>query len=143
MWTFGLLPEVKRVFAKPNFPKHYPNTIVPDFAVAVQAKYEVIQMSVLENPFNTKYFGWLDIGYFRDIAYIPKSNSTFSIYLPRGFQEDSVAYQEVFSRRMEVGIREIFYHNIDWLAGGFFIAKAEVMYEWTREHKVPRIYIVL
>jgi Bacterial protein of unknown function (HtrL_YibB) len=141
MWTFQLLPEVKRIFAKPGYPKHYPNTVVPGYAVAVQAKYEVTQMSVLENPFKTKYFCWLDMGYFRDIASVPTNHSTFSIYLPRGFQEDSVAYQEVYNRRKEVGIREIFNQNIDWLAGGFFIAQAQIMYEWTKEHQVPMTYL--
>ena len=141
MWTFGLLPEVERIFAMPGYPKHYPNTVVPGYAVAVQAKYEVTQMSVLENPFKTKYFCWLDMGYFRDIASIPANHSMFSIYLPRGFQEDSVAYQEVYARKKEATIRDIFHKNIDWLAGGFFIAEAHTMYEWTREHKVPTIFI--
>jgi Bacterial protein of unknown function (HtrL_YibB) len=143
MWTFRLLPEVERIFAKPDYPEHYPNTVVPGYAVAVQAKYEVTQMSVLENPFKTKYFCWLDMGYFRDIASVPANHSTFSLYLPRGFQHDSVAYQEVHDRQKEASIRDIFYRNIDWLAGGFFIAEAQIMCKWTREHKVPIMFILL
>ncbi len=64
-WAFGLYPNISRLFQKPEYPKHHPNTMVPAYSCAVYAKYELTLRVVRLNPFNTKYFCWVDMGYFR------------------------------------------------------------------------------
>jgi Bacterial protein of unknown function (HtrL_YibB) len=137
LWAFRMLPAIEALFARKDYPKHYPNTVEPLYSAAVQSKYEFTQLTVLKNPFKTKYFCWIDIGYFRDISSKHLNDSgTFSMYLPPGFMNDSVAYQQVYNRDVTASAKAIFDKNLDWLAGGLFIAEAQVMLHWTREHKV-------
>jgi hypothetical protein len=139
MWSFGLVPEIARIFAQPGYPQHLPNTVVPTYSAAMHAKYEVMQMAIKENPFKTRYFCWLDIGLFRDL--VNEQNAPpFSLYLPSGFRSDSVAYTEVgappYPRDPRATIKQIVYDNRVWVCGCFFIGEAKVMYRWTEEYKV-------
>ena len=155
MWSFGLVPEIARIFRKPGYPKHRPNTVVPNYSAAMHAKYEVMQSAIKENPFKTRYFCWLDIGLFRDltdgdhdsirIPNVPNdslkfeqfSTDRFSIYLPPGLEPSSVAYQQVWDdRNKDASVEQIVYENMVWVCGCFFIAEASVMYRWTEEYKV-------
>ena len=61
MWSFNLKQNISTIFADPNYPKHYPNTVIPDYCRAVHAKYEVMQKAVNDNAFETKYFAWIDV----------------------------------------------------------------------------------
>jgi hypothetical protein len=137
MWSFALVPEISRIFAKPGYPQHLPNTVVPTYSAAMHAKYEVMQWAIRENPFKTRYFCWLDIGLFRDMAEQEGDSSPFSLHLPAGFRSDSVAYTEVWEPRNPAAtVEQIVYNNMVWVCGCFFIAEASVMYRWTREYKV-------
>jgi hypothetical protein len=103
----------------------------------MHAKYEVVQLSIRDNPFRTRYFCWLDIGLFRDIAGAePIYANRLSIYLPNGFKNDSVAYAEVNTRDTKLSVKEIIQKNMVWVCGCFFIGEASVLYRWTEEYKV-------
>jgi len=141
MWSFGLLPNITRIFAKPYYPKHYPNTVVPAYSAAMHAKYEVMQLAILENPFNTRYFCWLDVGLFRDIA---ESNELFSLYLPPDLKNTSVGYQDVYGRdTMVTSVADIVRDNMVWVCGAFFIAEATAMFRWTQEYQVCSLKCVI
>ena len=104
----------------------------------MHAKYEVMQLAIVENPFNTLYFCWLDIGLFRDIS---QSTSQFSLYLPPNYKNNSVAYQEVYgSRDTKTSVADIINNNMVWVCGCFFVAEATVMYRWTQEYKVCSVF---
>jgi len=133
MWSFGLLPNITRIFAKPGYPKHYPNTVVPAYSAAMHAKYEVMQLAILENPFNTRYFCWLDVGLFRNIA---DSSDSFSLYLPPDLKNNSVGYQRVYGRDTKAIVEAIVRGNMVWVCGCFFIAEATAMFQWTQEYQV-------
>jgi hypothetical protein len=139
MWSFGLVPEIARIFAKPGYPHHIPNTVVPAYSAAMHAKYEVMQMAIKENPFKTRYFCWLDIGLFRDL--VNEQNAPpFLLYLPSGFRSDSIGYAEVRTypcpRDPSAAIEHIISRDMVWVCGCFFIGEAKVMYRWTEEYKV-------
>jgi hypothetical protein len=70
LWTLSneTVTRVASIFGQSGYARHYPNTVVPRYALAMHAKYEVMQMAVRENPFRTRYFCWLDIGLFRDMT---------------------------------------------------------------------------
>jgi hypothetical protein len=138
MWSFGLVPEIARIFKQSDYPKHLPNTVVPTYSAAMHAKYEVLQWAIKQNPFKTRYFCWLDVGLFRDLSKL-RSVNRFSLYLPPYFNTGSVAYQEVYgARNTKATVKDIVYNNMVWVCGCFFIGEAGVMYQWTLEYKVSR-----
>ncbi|KAK2146349.1 hypothetical protein LSH36_615g01074 [Paralvinella palmiformis] len=66
MWAFSLRANISRIFKKPGYPKHHPNTVIPDYSCATNAKYELIFNATNANWFCTRYFAWSDIGFFRN-----------------------------------------------------------------------------
>ena len=41
-WAFGhIVPQYAEIFEDPDYPKHYPNTVNPEYACVNHAKYEV------------------------------------------------------------------------------------------------------
>lgn len=142
MWSFGLRSKIAHIYAKPGYPKHYPNTVVAGYSVAMHAKYEAMQWTIDDNPFRTRYFCWLDVGLFRDLSGRDENSTRMSIHLPPGFRNDSVAYTEVFARDKRSSVSTIINNNQVWVCGCFFIAEASVMRRWTDEYKV-RINFVM
>ena len=129
-----MVPEIARIYAKPGYPKHHPNTVVPEYPAAMHAKYELVQLTIRNNPFRTKYFCWQDIGLFRENE--QEDSPRFSLTLPIGFQMDSVAYNEVYRRNSKASVKDIISRNMVWVCGCFFIGEATVMFRWTEEYKV-------
>ena len=41
MWSFQLVPSIAKIFSRPGYPFHTPNTVVPNYSAAMHAKYEV------------------------------------------------------------------------------------------------------
>jgi pentatricopeptide repeat protein len=136
MWSFRLVPEIARIYSKPDYPRHQPNTVVPSYSAAMHAKYEVLQAAIEENPFKTRYFSWSDIGLFREFIARRQKVQRFSLFLPSGFRSHSVAYQELRPRDTNASLTEIVYNNLIWVCGGFFIAESRVMHRWTVEYEV-------
>ena len=132
MWAFRLRQNISNIFSNPEYPKIYPNTIIAEYSCVMHAKYEVLQISIKDNAFNTKYFAWIDVGYFRDS--IKKENmQQFKIALPPNFVPTKVAYNEVFSPFYRT-LEQIIYKNELWVGGGFFIAASDVMLKWVEDY---------
>ena len=131
MWGFNLKENISKIFSNPSYPKFYPNTVNPDYSCAMHAKYGVMNQSTSENVFNTRYFAWVDVGYFsRSIKDI---HSPFGITLPHKFREGSVSFGEVYSP-MRRTLRQIIENNEIWVAGGFFLANIKVMKRWVEDY---------
>jgi hypothetical protein len=133
-WSFGLLPKIKEIISKPGYPKHHPNTVVPEYQSIQHLKYEVMQNVTSLNPFNTKYFAWTDIGLFRHMT----SQSSieikpFHIYIPEGYDPSKIAYNQVTESR-PLTDQEIFLLNLYWVCGCFFIGEINTMKAWVREY---------
>lgn len=134
LWAFrDLLPRVKSIFETPGYPKHHPNTVVPEYSCIMHAKYELVYRTVVQNPFKTKYFSWLDIGLFRDIT--DHQASYFEIVLPPKFDKHRVAYTKVYEPTVLLAPKDIFFHNVVWVCGCYFVAEASVMLHWATEYK--------
>ena len=132
LWSFKwLLPQVRKIFKNREYPRHYPNTVYPEYSCAMHAKYELMLWSVENNPFKTKYFSWLDVGLFRSDS---GPGDLFSLYLPEKFDKRKIAYTETFSRQHWHTAREIFLRNEVWVCGCFFIGQASVMAKWATEY---------
>lgn len=132
MWSFNLKENISHIFSNPKYPKFYPNTVLADYSCAMHAKYEVVKKSIETNAFNTKYFAWIDVGYFRD-SLEKKNLDYFQIVQPPNFLPHKVAYNEVFNPSI-LTLRQIIYENKLWVGGGFFIAKSDVMLKWIEDY---------
>jgi len=136
MWSFGLVPSISRLFSRPNYPFHTPNTVVPLYSAAMHAKYEVLDLAIRSNPFNTRYFCWLDVGLFRDLSRTGVNGSRFTLVLPPHFERASVAYTEVARRRPELSVQEIVSRNMHWVCGCFFVGRIDSLQLFVKEYKV-------
>ena len=133
-WAFSLEPSISRIFSQPSYPMHRPNTVNANYSCAMHSKYEFLTNSIHLNPFNTKYFAWTDVGYFREILHSP-NRSKLHIRLPPKFNQSALAVNEVFSRNESMPITTIFHNNMVWLGGGFFIGTTELVLQWAEQYK--------
>ena len=119
-WAFGLMANISRIFKKPGYPRHHPNTVIPEYSCAMHAKYEVMLFSTRANLFCTRYFAWVDIGYFR---FPPQNGTLAEIWLPPDFNTSSVAYTEIHRRCDDLDPESIVKKNAVWVVGGFLLLK--------------------
>lgn len=130
LWSFGLLNQTAKIFAEPEYPRFLPNTEVPAYPCAMHAKYEVMSNTVTLNPFQTKFFAWIDVGFFRSEK--PKMTEPFRIGLPPMFNTSRIGYGVVNRHDGSISTTNIIKGNAVWVSGGFFIAHHDVMSRWTR-----------
>ncbi|KAH3790079.1 hypothetical protein DPMN_168274 [Dreissena polymorpha] len=118
-WAFNLRDRIFAIYSQKGYPKHYPNTVLPDYACSQIAKYEVLGTAARDNTFNTHYFMWLDIGYFRD----RKSTTLFRLNRPPNFNENMVAMNLIlFNANLSLSPEVIFKNNLLWIGGGLVFA---------------------
>ena len=130
-WGFNLRESISDIFSNPNYPKHTPNTMIPNYSCAMHAKFDVMLKSVNDNKFQTKYFAWIDVGYYRElVSYI---NKPFKIYLPPCFDDSRVSYSEMYTPQ-ERTLKQIIVNQDVWVAGGLFFAERIVMRKWVEDY---------
>ena len=132
LWSFGLIQNISAIFSEPKYPKFYPNTVLAEYSCAMHAKYEVLQKSITDNAFNTKYIAWADVGYYRDLLKKPPVHE-FKVHLPPDFKSTKVSYNQVNSP-MHRTLNQIIRNNEVWVGGGFFIADNNVMSKWVEDY---------
>ena len=128
LWAFSLLPKIGNIYSQPDYPKYLPNTVVPEYACAMHAKYELVYKVAKSNPFFTKYLAWLDIGTYRDMQSANESISRFRVDLPPNFIDSKVAYCQVYKEE-RLTIKEIFLGNHVLMGGAFFLGKPNALAE--------------
>ena len=133
LWAFSLLEKIRKIFSRPDYPKHHPNTVVPEYSCAMHAKYECMLRAIEENIFHTRYFAWLDIGLFRSLV-ASNSLSFFEMWLPPNFNVSTVAYTEVYHRILSSQPEYIVASNAVWVSGAFFIGEASVMVKLSKQY---------
>jgi len=136
MWAFRLQPSIAKIFSRPNYPLFNPNTVVPAYSAAMHAKYEVMETAIRLNPFRTRFFCWLDVGLFRNLAGSGVNGSLFSLSLPPKLDTNAVAYSEVKRRISGLSAKDIVVKNEYWVCGCFFVGRIDVLQLWIKEYKV-------
>ncbi|XP_052771135.1 uncharacterized protein LOC128210822, partial [Mya arenaria] len=123
-WAFQLRSNISKVFSQNGYPKHYPNTVIPEYACAQLAKYDVISRASRDDVFKTNYVMWLDVGYFRK----RKSTNFFSLRRPNGYNESRVAMNVIQANaNMAMPVTAIFRNNIVWVGGGLVFANRDII----------------
>ena len=142
LWAFKIEPQIRAVFSQSSYPKYLPNTVVSEYSAAMHAKYELVQRTIQENPFKTKYICWLDIGLFRtltdenkpDVPSEVRLGRHFSLTLPPNFDASKVAYTEVHPMYKFENARQIIYSNSVWVCGAYFVGTLDVVSRWAYEY---------
>ncbi|XP_052224928.1 uncharacterized protein LOC127840556 [Dreissena polymorpha] len=118
-WAFNLRDRIFAIYSQKGYPKHYPNTVLPEYACSQIAKYDVLGRAAQDNTFNTDYFMWLDIGYFRNRT----STTPFRLKRPPYFKEKMVAMNLIrFNANLALSPEVIFKKNLLWIGGGIVFA---------------------
>lgn len=131
LWTFTLRNKTRDILQQSGYPIHHPNTVIPEYSCAMHAKYEVMYNTILKNPHRTRYFCWLDIGLFREVT---NHEDLINIKLPPHFEEDKIAYTDVFRGFRKLTDEQIFKANLIWVSGAFFIGQSAHMLRWSAEY---------
>jgi len=142
LWCFREMePRIAKIFSQKNYPRHTPNTVVSNFSASVNAKYELVRWTIRDNPFRTAYIAWLDVGYFRglatdDVSSAVNDSEVFRLGIPSDLNSSAVGYTQMYRRSSSPALtaEAVVRKNIDWIAGGFFIGRVDVMWRWTTEY---------
>ena len=127
-WSFRIKDNVTKIFSREEYPKHYPNTVIPEYACVTTAKFEFIQYVIQHSLYSTEYISWLDFGYWR---WTISENSHF--YLPPNFNEDMVAFGGV-GPLYNTDYKSIIYQNKNWVTASVFLGVASSMKEFVEAY---------
>ncbi|XP_046573988.1 uncharacterized protein LOC124282060 [Haliotis rubra] len=114
LWAFDHLDKVRNIYSDPKYPKYQPNTVVPEYPCVQNAKYSCVEKAIESDFFHTKYYMWVDVGYFRLIT---SRKRDFRLTLPRNFDEKKIALNQVnLDYSMEERPEDIFkiYVRVGW-----------------------------
>lgn len=139
-WAFQRRDKIKEIFNMKGYPRHYPNTVVPEYACAMHAKYDVISRAASENYFQTEFFAWLDIGLFR--AEVDRKEY-FLLELPPDFNYSKIAVTQVYAdTKMDETISNIVRDKLDWICGCIFVGKRDVILKYAEQYKRAVDYLL-
>ncbi|GFR62216.1 hypothetical protein ElyMa_001866000 [Elysia marginata] len=122
--AFQHLPAIRKIYSRPSYPKHYPNTVYPEYSCAMHAKYDVLERSVLEDTFKTPYFAWLDIGLFRNLD--GTEFPVFKLVPPEKFHPERIGFSQVWPQDPVIPPEVIMKQKIVWVSGSMVLATQEV-----------------
>lgn len=141
-WPFQILKEIQTVFQQPNYPKYYPNTVMPEYSASQHAKYAVLADALKQNIFHTEFYAWLDVGYFRD-ATCEGENHYFRINPPPEVDKTRLSINLVNqSLTKNVSFDSIFKENYVWVGGGMLVATKDVFLKFERLYHRAVVYFL-
>ncbi|XP_022310001.2 uncharacterized protein LOC111115530 [Crassostrea virginica] len=127
--AFKLVDKIKKIYEQPNYPKYYPNTVNPAYAAAQNAKYNVMAETYRHGLFNTTYYGWIDVGYFRDLV---DAKDFYVMVVPPDFDPTRLAFNRVNPHVETTDPLTVFRDNMVWVGEGMVIGKGNVIEEYER-----------
>ncbi|KAL4231470.1 hypothetical protein ACF0H5_009047 [Mactra antiquata] len=132
-WAFKNIDKIRALFSSYNYPKHYPNTVIAEYACAQHAKYDVVARAAEQECFGTKYYMWLDIGYFRDRV---NKKRSFRFLEPEDFDENRIAMTRIYSdHHLNVTPKTIFLNNLVYVGGGLVFGKKQQIVKFASQVK--------
>lgn len=151
LWSFRENePRIAKIFSRHRYPWNPPNTVLSNYSAAMHAKYELMRRTIRDNPFQSAYICWLDLGLFRDlasgtIAAALTNDKSFRLALPPRLNTSAVAYTLVYPASVygPVSAEQIVKQNTVWVCGCFFIGRVDVVWNWTTEYLMAVEQMVL
>ncbi|RUS89711.1 hypothetical protein EGW08_002529 [Elysia chlorotica] len=132
--SFKHLPAIRKLYSRPSYPKYYPNTVYPEYSCAMHAKYDVLEQSAIEDPFQTPYFAWVDIGLFRNLD--GTNFPLFKIVPPEKFNPERIGFSQVWPQDPVLSPEKIIKEKLVWVSGSMVLATQEYMLNFTRDYKL-------
>ncbi|KAK3108207.1 hypothetical protein FSP39_003190 [Pinctada imbricata] len=133
LWPFEIMPRIRKLYSKTGYPKHYPNTYLPEYTSLTHSKQPILADSAERNFFRTDYFCWLDIGYFRDIV---RRRKEFWLEVPSDFDETKIGVTRVYNVDLDnTSSRSIILQNKNWVGGGLFLGIPETISKFHEQYK--------
>ena len=90
----------------------------------MHAKYDVLELSAIENHFETPYFAWLDIGLFRNLD--GTDFPLFKLVPPDKFHPERIGFSQVWPQDPVLPPEVIMKQKIVWVSGSMVLATQEV-----------------
>ena len=132
LWSFALRERIAAIYAA-GYPKHWPNTVYPDYTCTTHAKFDFVLDTLSKGYFPSRYVAWMDVGYLRMMS---RNASSYYRILPSSqFDSKRVLCGEVYKPNFNTSWRTIFRQNINWVAGGFFLATRDVMKTFVEQYR--------
>ena len=138
-WPFQLIKQIKAIYSQPTYPKHHPNTVIPEYSAAQHTKYVVLAKTAQRKYFKTPYYAWLDVGYFRDIAH---SNDYYTLNPPKDFNPSKIAFNRVYNVQLKQKPSHIFMGNMVWIGGGLALGVPEVIERFEEMYHKAVLYFL-
>lgn len=133
LWSFQIMPQIAKIYSAPGYPKHYPNTYIPAYTSLTHSKLPVVVDAIEHSYFSTDYYCWLDVGYFREIV---TRNKTFWLEVPSDFDSTKVGVTRVYNSKLsDIRAKTIIYGNLNWIGGGLFLGKPDVLVRFGKQYK--------
>ncbi len=132
LWSFGLVPNISRIFQHPDYPKFPPNTVNPSYVAVMHAKFELMENTIIENQLtDSSFLIWLDIGALRDNIRV---RSCGSFNMPPGFNESMVA-RWLYMGRKPMDCKKIIARNAVWIGGHIFMGTVQKLKLYIKQYK--------
>ena len=136
IWAFSLHEAIKLIFMRRGYTP-LRATAKANYSSVMNSKYDFIEIAIRENPFQTKYFCWMDYGYLRRLK--RTSNSSMVAHLPPRFNKSRVAYSAYPSRSKHLkypfSAQQVIGERRFWVSGGFFIGSTDVLKQMIEQYK--------
>ncbi|KAK7505753.1 hypothetical protein BaRGS_00003024, partial [Batillaria attramentaria] len=136
LWSFQQKDKIAAIY-KAGYPKHWPNTVYPDYTCVTHTKFELVEDAILKGYYLSDHVVWMDAGYLRDKAGEAANRSSSMYYVmepPADFDPTRVMCGEIYQPNFNRGWRGIFRGNINWVGGGFFLGRVDLMLKFVRQY---------
>ncbi|CAG2189039.1 unnamed protein product [Mytilus edulis] len=125
LWAFKIKPKIAEIYSKPGYPVHYPATYMPEYTCVMHSKLEIVKKAIETKIFASKYYCWLDIGYFR---YLVDRRKKFYLEVPGDFNDSKIGFTKVYDRDLEKDSAEsILLTGNVWIGGGLILGKPDTL----------------
>ncbi|XP_048747903.1 uncharacterized protein LOC125660108 [Ostrea edulis] len=133
LWAFRIISKIKKIYSTPGYPRHYPNTFIPEYTSLTHSKQQILADTVSRHPFDTDCYCWLDAGYFRDSIQLEKK---FWMEVPNDFNKSRIGVTRVFPSDLEnTNAKFILLMNKNWVGGGLFLGTPCVILKFHDQYK--------
>lgn len=133
LWSFRLRPYIKRIYDKSDYPHHDPNTVYPEHTCASHAKYELLEQATKNNYFQTPFFAWLDIAYFRNFD--QTDFKIFKLVPPGTINFEMVAMSQAWPHDPNIPAKEVIRNNLVWVSGEMLLGDYKTVLNFTTHYK--------
>lgn len=138
LWSFKIKPKIAKLYAQPGYPKHYPNTYIPEYTSMTHSKLSVVASAITSKLFPSDFYCWLDLGYFRDLAGRQKD---FYLEVPSDLNTSTIGVTQVYHVDLErITAKSIILGNRNWIGGGLFLGKPDVLLKFETQYRDRVLY---